>query len=74
MFNPSMLNNMTPEQIKAQQDMMKNMSDEDLQRQMNNAKSFMPGKSRLATTVKSSLKGFCLPMQTNLLICLHLRA
>jgi hypothetical protein len=35
---------MTPEQIKAQQDMMKNMSDEDLQRQMNNAKSFMPGK------------------------------
>ena len=49
MFNPSMLNNLTPEQIKAQQDMMKNMSDEDLQRQMNNAKSFMPGKSLFAT-------------------------
>ena len=44
MFNPSMQNNMTPEQIKAQQDMMKNMSDEDLKRRMDQAKSFMPGK------------------------------
>jgi hypothetical protein len=34
MFNPSMLNNMTPEQIKQQSEMFKNMTDEQLERHM----------------------------------------
>lgn len=43
MFNPSMLGNVSPEQLKQQSEMMKNMSDADLKRQLDAAKAFMPG-------------------------------
>ena len=45
MFNPAMFANLTPEQVKAQQEQLNKMSDEDLQKQINSAKAFMPGKA-----------------------------
>ena len=44
MFNPSMINQMDPNLIKQQSEMLKNMSDEQLNATLNQAKSFMPGK------------------------------
>ncbi len=47
MFNPNMfpgMANMNPDMLKQQSEMFKNMSDEDIKRQMEAAKAFMPGK------------------------------
>jgi hypothetical protein len=45
MFNPPNLANMDADQIKKSGEMFKNMSDDDIQRNLNQAKSFMPGNN-----------------------------
>jgi hypothetical protein len=46
MFNPNMFSNVDPDQVKQQSERMKNMSDDDIKRQIDAAKAFMPGISQ----------------------------
>ena len=47
MFNPSMFANMSPDQVKSQTEMFNNMSDSELEKHLNSAKSFMPGMPKM---------------------------
>lgn len=42
-MNPNMFANVDPNQVKQQSEMLKNMSDDELKRQIDAAKAFMPG-------------------------------